>query len=126
LQHGFFGGSSGDANSLVGIEQKNAVLSHNAHHHDHSHEGGNVEQQENNERSPASESLVCVALAQILMHGVICDKAGTARAIPLGIEERRGVIHVGQERCPALHRVLSCYSVLSERRPVLRLIDTRP
>src|SRR5229473_1650955 len=59
------------------------------------------------------------------MHSVIGYEARAARTIPLGVDEGGAVIHVGQQCGPALYSVLFCYSVLSNRRSELWLINTR-
>ena len=43
LNHRFFQRESGGSESLLGIEQQNTVLGHDANHHDHPHERRDVE-----------------------------------------------------------------------------------
>ena len=43
LQHGVLGRESQGAKFLVRIQQQNSILGHDPHHHDHSHEGRDVE-----------------------------------------------------------------------------------
>src|SRR6266566_2480075 len=43
LDHGFFGGEAEVAEAMLGIQEENAVFSHNADNHDHTHARSDIE-----------------------------------------------------------------------------------